>query len=164
MDLDTKHIVTWQSSYSVGIKLVDEQHKELIKLTNKLFVSCMTGQERIRNIFLDTIHETVDYVGYHFGTEEKVMERVMYPGFRDHKQEHTNFVKEVFSKVEEFKTNKILTPITFVYYLRDWVLHHIAVCDRKMGEYLLLLRKNGDLQKITLKVKMDNSTNRLQIQ
>jgi len=157
-------IVSWQNSYSVGIKLIDEQHMELIKLTNKLFASCMTGQERFRNVFLDTIHDTVDYVGYHFSTEEKVMERVNYPGFKEHKKEHSDFVREVFNKVEEFKSNKVLTPLAFVYYLRDWVLHHIAVCDRKMGEYLIMLRGKGELQKITIRVKTDESTNRVEIQ
>jgi len=159
-----KIIVAWQNSYSVGIRLVDEQHKELINLTNKLFVSCMAGQERSRQIFLDTIHSTVDYVGYHFGTEEKVMERINYPGYKEHKKEHTDFVREVFDKVEEFNSGKIFVPLSFVYFLRDWVLHHIAVSDRKLGDFLQAMHRSGMLQKITLKVKKDAITNRMEIQ
>ena len=156
-------IVVWQNTYSVGIKLIDEQHKELIKLTNKLFASCMTSHERTRQIFLDTIHEAVDYVGYHFGTEEKVMERVNYPKYNDHKKEHADFVREVFSKVDEFNAGKMRSSLSFVYYLRDWVLHHIAVSDKKMGEYLQALHNSGELKQMTLKVKKDETTNRLQI-
>ena len=158
-----KTVVQWQNSYSVGIRLVDEQHMELIKLTNKLFNNCMEGQERSKSTFLEIIHEAVDYTGYHFGTEEKIMERVNYPDYVRHKCEHINFVREVFSKVEDFKAGKMLAPITFVYFLRDWVLHHIAVNDKKMGAYLLALRGNGELQKITLKVRKDEATNRLQV-
>ncbi|MDR2503472.1 MAG: bacteriohemerythrin [Deltaproteobacteria bacterium] len=156
-----KFIVTWQSSYSVGIKLIDEQHMELIKLTNKLFASCMEGKSK--NIFLDTIHEAVDYVGYHFGTEEKVMERINYPDYASHKKEHADFVREVFSKVEEFKAGKILAPLSFVYYLKDWVLHHIAVCDKKMGAYLIAMKRSGALQQVTLEVKKDDDNNRMHI-
>ena len=158
-----KNIVVWQNSYSVGIKLIDDQHKELIKLTNKLFVSCMAGREQSRTVFLDAVSGAVDYVGYHFGTEEKVMERVNYPEYGYHKQEHADFAREVFTKVEEFNSSKILAPLSFVYYLRDWVLHHIAVNDKKVGDYLLNMRKSGELQKITLQVKMDQATNRIQI-
>lgn len=157
-------IVTWQNSYSVGVKLIDEQHMELIQLTNKLYNSCLAGHERSRNIFLDTIHEAVDYVGFHFGTEEKMMERINYPEYTEHKNEHTDFVKEVFIKVNEFNSGKIIAPITFVHYLKTWVLHHIGVCDRKLGKYLLALRENGELQKITLRIKKDETTNRIKIQ
>jgi len=156
-------IVMWQNSYSVGIKLIDEQHMELIRLTNRLFASCMAGQESSKNTFHDIIHAVVDYVGYHFGIEEKVMERVKYPEYRVHKQEHANFVQEVFKKVEEFKSGKIFVPLSFAYYLRDWILHHIAMNDKKVGKYLQMMHKNGQLQKITLMVKNDKTTNWIQI-
>ena len=154
-------IVLWQSSYSVGIKVIDEQHMELIRLTNKLFASCMAGNEQSRSSFLSVIHEVVDYVGYHFGSEEKMMERVNYPDYANHKLEHTNFVREVLVKVEEFNTGKMLAPLSFVYYLKDWVLHHVAVCDKKLGEYLKFMKRNGELQKITLMVIKDKATGRI---
>jgi hemerythrin len=91
------------------------------------------------------------------------MERVNYPDYKAHKQQHIDFVREVFTKVEEFKAGKILAPLSFVYFLRDWVLHHIAVCDKKMGNYLLMLRKSGDLQRITLQVKKNEASNRMEI-
>ena len=158
-----KKVVQWQNSYSVGIRLIDEQHMELIKLTNRLFNNCLSGRERSRATFLSTIHDAVDYVGYHFSTEEKVMERVDYPSLLEHKKEHSIFVREVFNKVEEFKAGKVLAPLTFVYFLRDWVLHHIAVNDKKMGDYLISLQRSGELQKFTLQIKKDETSDRMQI-
>ena len=157
-----RKVVQWQNSYSIGIKLVDEQHMELIKLTNKLFSNCMAGHERSRSTFLNTVHEAVDYTGYHFGTEEKIMERINYPEYAAHKQEHASFVREVFSKIEDFKAGKLLAPLTFVYFLRDWVLHHIAVRDKKLGDYLIALRRSGELHQMTVKVKKDTTTDRFQ--
>ena len=159
-----KLLVQWQNSYSVGMKLIDEQHMELIKLTNRLFANCMEGKEKTRATFLKTIHEAVDYVGYHFSTEEKVMERVNYPELSYHKQQHADFVREVLSKVEEFNAGKPRAPLNFVYFLRDWILHHVAVNDKKMGEYVLALSKSGELQKMTVRVKKDETKERVQIQ
>jgi hemerythrin len=147
------NIVAWNNSYSVGIPLIDDQHKELINLTNKLFNSCIQGNESSKVIFMRTIRGAVDYVGYHFSTEEKVMERINYPGIATHKKEHADFVKEVLHEVEEFKNGKKFTPISFVHYLKDWVLSHIAVSDKQMGNYILKLKKNGGLDKIKLRVK-----------
>ena len=162
--MNEKNIVLWQNSYSVGIRVIDEQHMELIRLTNKLFASCMVGQEKSKDTFLNTIHEAVDYVRYHFGSEEKMMERINYPGYAYHKQEHASFIREVLTKVEEFNSGKIHTPLNFVYYLRDWVLHHIAVSDKELGEYLQFMKKRGDLQKITLMILKDKATGRMHIQ
>ncbi|MCL2092956.1 MAG: bacteriohemerythrin [Treponema sp.] len=156
-------VVQWQNSYSVGIRLVDEQHKELIRLTNRLFANCLADREQSRKVFVEIIREAVDYVGYHFSTEEKLMERVNYPEYAEHKAQHVDFVREVYTRVEEFSAGKLRTPLTFVYFLRDWVLHHIAVCDKKMGQYLLDLSRSGELQKLTLRVKRDEHTDRMQL-
>jgi hemerythrin len=161
--MENKTVVQWHDSYSVGVKPIDEQHMELIRLTNKLFNSCMAGQNKTNKAFLDTVHEAVDYTRYHFGTEERMMERINYPHYANHKKEHIGFVREVLIKVEDFNTGKMLAPLEFVYFLRDWVLHHIAVCDKRLGDYLMALRESGDLQKIVLKVKKDKVAGRVMI-
>jgi len=148
--MSEKTVVQWQNSYSVGIRQIDEHHMKLIGMTNKLFSSCMAGKTKGRDTFLEIIHEAVEYTRYHFGIEEKIMKRINYPGFVKHKQEHTDFIREVYIKVEEFKTGKILVPLQFVYFLRDWVLLHIAVCDKKLGNYLLSMKRNGHLQNLKM--------------
>ena len=158
-----KTVVQWQNSYSVGMKLIDEQHMELVKLTNKLFANCLEGQQKTRATFLQTIRDAVDYVGYHFSTEEKVMIRVNYPFYSEHKQQHGDFVREVLSKVEDFNAGKPRAPLTFVYFLRDWVLNHIAVSDKKMGDYVLALSRSGELKNITMKVRKEEGSDRVQI-
>ena len=160
--MSDSHIVQWSNSYSVGVKLIDDQHMELINLTNKLFSNCMAGREKAKTTFMDTINEAVNYTGYHFSTEEKVMEIVHYPEFAAHKKEHANFVKEVYCKAAEFKLGKPLAQLNFVYFLRDWVIHHIAWNDKKVGAFLVALRRSGELQKISLRVKTDKVTQRVE--
>ena len=91
------------------------------------------------------------------------MERVNYPDYAEHKKQHADFVREVLSKVQDFNAGKAFTPLAFVYFLRDWVLYHIAVCDKGLGEYLLQLRKTGELQHMTVKVKRDEAADRVYI-
>ena len=136
-------IVKWHSSFSVGIDIIDEQHMKLIELTNKLYNSCTSdeGKTKSDSIFLDVIHEIIDYVNYHFTTEEKVMNKSNYPECQLHKQQHEDFAKEVLAKVEEFNLHKINASPSFVHYLKDWVLNHIAVSDKKMGEHLLEINR-----------------------
>jgi hemerythrin len=156
-------IVTWHTSYSVGIPLIDAQHQELINLTNALYASCMTGRESSKAVFLKTIRGAVDYIGYHFSTEEKIMERISYPEYAAHKKQHKDFVKEVLRGVDDFTSGRKFIPNAFVHYLKDWVLTHIAVTDKKLGEYLVNLKKQGGLEGISIQVKQDNDSNRFVI-
>jgi hemerythrin len=152
-----KEIVEWHDTYSVGIHLIDEQHKELINITNTLYQASLKSWENSKVAFMRAIRGAVDYVGYHFGTEEKIMQAVSYPEYNAHKKEHADFVKEVLKEVAEFQSGRKFSANSFVYYLKDWVLAHIAVSDKKLGSYLIALKKQGSLQGLTLKVKKDSA-------
>ncbi|MDR2404384.1 MAG: bacteriohemerythrin [Spirochaetaceae bacterium] len=140
---DSKILVAWDDRYSVGIRLIDEQHKELVNLTNALYAGCLAGDEAAQKYFLETIHGTVDYVKYHFAAEEKILKNIKYPSIGDHKKQHEGFVKQIFDDVKSFEEGKKFVPNVFVRYLKDWILTHIAVVDRKYAEYILNLKKKG---------------------
>jgi hemerythrin len=146
-------IVNWHNSYSINIPLIDAQHKELIRLTNTLYQGCLKGRNQSKDVFLEVIRGAVDYVGYHFSTEEMIMERIVYPAYSTHKKEHTDFVREVLKTVDDLSKGTNYNPLAFVHYLKDWILTHIAVSDTKLGQHLTMLKQQGSLQKITLKVK-----------
>jgi len=147
-------IVTWHKTYSVNIPLIDSQHIELVDLTNKLYRSCLNGRKSSKKVFMDVLKKAISYVGYHFSTEEKVMDRVGYPGIIAHKNEHRNFVSEVHKSLLALSGGGNINPLNFVMYLRDWVLTHIAVSDTMLGNYLVKLKHYGSLDNIILRVKM----------
>ncbi|MDR2434120.1 MAG: bacteriohemerythrin [Treponema sp.] len=136
-------LVEWDNRYSVGIQLIDDQHKKLIEMTNTLYKGCLEGDEAARSYFMETIHETVDYVKYHFSAEEKLLGNVKYPELAEHKREHEDFVKKVLEEVGTFQSGKKFVPNVFVRFLKDWVLTHIAVQDKKYAQYILNLKKQG---------------------
>ncbi|MDR0569220.1 MAG: bacteriohemerythrin [Spirochaetaceae bacterium] len=138
--------VAWEDRYVIGIPVIDEQHQELLRLTNELYEACRQGDEVAGKLFKDTVRQTVDYVKEHFSGEEKILERVNYPELGPHKQEHENFVKKVIDEVKNFEGGKTFVPNQFVRFLRDWILAHIAVSDKKYAEYILKLKKEGALK------------------
>ena len=136
--------VPWDNRYSVGVKIIDEQHKELLHLTNELYNTCKQGEEFSREAFQRAAKVAVDYVGKHFSNEEKIMDTIKYPNMAAHKAEHKDFVKQILASVKDFEDGRYFVPNTFVRFLRDWILSHIAMTDKDMGDYLLvLLKKEG---------------------
>jgi hemerythrin len=137
----------WDDRLSVGIPLIDTQHKRLIAITNNLYDACRQSGA-IYTGFVTALHETVDYVGYHFGTEDKIMRRINYPGYALHKKEHEMFVKEVLKQMHDYENEKTYAPHALVRYLKDWILSHIALTDLKLGAYLVNMKKTGALETV----------------
>ena len=140
-----KPFVEWEERYSIGIPIIDEQHKELLRLTNDLYEACRKGDVAASSNFKSAFPSVVEYVKLHFTTEEQLMDRVNYPKLGGHKKEHESFIRKVLEGVKEFESGKNFVPNAFVRYLRDWVLTHIALSDNDYADYIFKLKKGGTL-------------------
>ena len=133
MDEDS---VYWDDAYSVNFELIDNQHKELVRMTNALFEGCKKGNTAADVAFMKTIRGAVEYAQTHFYTEEKYMKQTNYPELDIHKQEHESFVATVIHAVKEFEENNS-DPLALARFLKQWLLTHIAQSDKKYAPYLV---------------------------
>ncbi|MCL2186507.1 MAG: bacteriohemerythrin [Treponema sp.] len=132
---NSKDHVTWNDSYSLGIKLIDDQHKGLIDIVNDIFNHATGRDLEEHEYFKDVIKQAVDYVKNHFATEEKIMISTKYKGYDAHKKSHEEFILKVIRTAKDYESGKRLTLTSFGYFLKDWVLTHIAVMDKKYCDY-----------------------------
>jgi hemerythrin len=144
---NNKMLVEWGKRYATGIPLIDEQHKELINLTNKLFEACLDG-EQTELVFKDTVRGVADYINYHFSAEEQMLEKINYPELAEHKKQHALLVKQVLENIRLFEEGRKFIPNSFVRAMKDWILTHIAVMDQRYAEYIVNLKKTGKLRAI----------------
>ena len=142
--------LSWEDRFSVGIPLVDSQHKKLFEVTNELYDACRLNNNFAKMQFKQTVREAVAYVKYHFSAEEQIMKRTSYPEYPVHKKAHEDFVMEIIKNAEDFETGKKFVPHNFVRFLKDWILSHVALTDSKVGYYIVELQKSGKLGKIIL--------------
>jgi len=129
-------IVEWESKYETGIEAIDIQHKQLVDLTNELFSACMAEDERLSDIFKDTMSRMVEYVQHHFSTELKFMRKINYPDYHNHKTMHDTLIQDILSAAKDSKEDKKFVPNHFVRTLKDWVFSHIAVYDKDYALYV----------------------------
>lgn len=130
------HLVEWDERYSVGIAIIDEQHRGLIKLANELFNGCMQGEEAANAYFATAVKKAVEYVKDHFATEENLLKLAGYPDFAAHKKQHEDFVRKIVEDVKSFHEGRKFVPNNFARFLRDWTLEHIAFADRKYKDHM----------------------------
>ncbi len=123
----------WKDDYSVGVEEIDNQHKRMIDIVNKLHQAMLDGKSK--EILSDIIKELKDYTVYHFSTEEKYFDMYDYPEKDDHKKEHNDFVERVKEIEQEFKEGKIFISVKIMNFLKDWIKNHILGTDKKYAPF-----------------------------
>jgi hemerythrin len=138
-------LVKWSSTFSVGIKLIDDQHKGLLNLVNDLFNHVTGDDAEERVYFQKVIQQAVNYVKVHFATEEKIMIATKFPGYAEHKKAHDTFVLTVVDNIRDFEAGKKFTLSGFTKFLKEWVLTHIAIMDKQYFAYFKnIATRKGD--------------------
>jgi hemerythrin len=128
--------VDWDSRYTVGIQLLDDQHKELLKLINTCYLGCLSEDEAVKKHLMVNIHGLINYIRYHFSTEEQLLERIKYPDGAAHKRQHNEFIQEIVERLKDIERDQIISTKAFVRYIRDWMVTHITLIDKKYATYI----------------------------
>ena len=126
----------WDNSLSVGVDIVDAQHKGIFTRVDNLLNSMSKGKGR------DEIGKVVvflaDYVVKHFKEEESLMLKHDYNGYAKQKEEHVQFIKDFTNIKKEFDTNGVSTLLVVQVQNKvcNWLKIHIGNEDKKIGEFL----------------------------
>jgi len=128
-------IIKWVDTYSVGVEEIDNQHKKLIGILNELYTAMSVGKGR--DMLDKILSELTEYTVNHFYTEEKKMIVHAYPGYRQHKDEHNNFVGKINDFKNQYAKGNTRITIELVNFLKDWLVNHITTIDKQLGDYLL---------------------------
>jgi hemerythrin len=134
-----KELISWSDDYSIGYKIIDDQHKELIRLTNEFYEGCQMGGVVAKIHFFKTVQGAIQYIKTHFATEEEIMKKVGYPAFDTHKKMHEDFILKVVQQVRAFESEDMPDPIGFIKFLMEWILKHVANADKLYIPYLAKL-------------------------
>ncbi|MDF1540146.1 MAG: bacteriohemerythrin [Candidatus Thorarchaeota archaeon] len=128
--------IEWYDSFSVGINLIDEQHKELLGKINALneAVDKHQGIDKI----LNTLTFLYQYTDVHFSTEEKYMKELDYPGKKIHMEQHIEFFEMIETMRKDFEEDGATRALgeSISTYLGNWLITHIKSIDFKFGEFL----------------------------
>lgn len=128
--------IEWTDDLSVGVEVIDEQHKMLIQHLNNLTraIEQHQGPEKIGT----TLGFLIDYTDCHFSSEERHMATHDYPELGAHRVQHDQFKTTLSNLEEDFKeegaTHDLADSIDTL--LVNWLINHIRGVDVKFGDFL----------------------------
>lgn len=129
----------WNDTYSVGIDIIDDQHKRLLEIGADIsqILSDHVGQD-IYDEITAKIEELENYTVYHFDTEENLFEKYGYTGMADHIKEHRAFVEYLHSiNLDQVDENQVKTINGLLKFVSMWIFKHIVNTDFKYREFLI---------------------------
>lgn len=121
--------IEWGERFSVGVTTLDDQHKELIRMINFLIDNQDAGADS--EPVADVLQNMTQYAGYHFGTEERLMEAYDYPQYSSHQTEHTEFKAKATRFCMDAIAHKNALAGDVLTYLSAWLTKHILESDMK---------------------------------
>jgi hemerythrin len=128
-------MLVWKDEYSVGVELIDNQHKHLFEIGNKIYALLKDDLSLDRyDKIVEIINELKQYTDFHFKTEEKYMLENKYKGYFTQKVQHDDFIIKIneinLEKVDNNQDKYIDKILRFVF---EWILNHILTEDIKIN-------------------------------
>jgi len=142
LEKKVKRFITfeWSSEFSLGFKLIDNDHKKLFELVNNFVYQLNKGQGK--NSLVKTFDELLDYTVIHFGNEERIFKKYNYPGLEEHQKEHRELVDKL---VKLNKDKQYIFAENVADFLTSWLVDHILGSDMQYVNYFREKKINIDL-------------------
>lgn len=140
-------IFPWNENFNTGIPQIDEQHKKLVQLLNRLasYVAFHDGLPDLEQIF----DELADYAIYHFQEEERIWHQYL-PDEAvelEHKRIHQVFVETIAvtkAKIRTTSENIIIEEL--LSFLTRWLATHILENDRFLAAIVINLQSGAAME------------------
>jgi hemerythrin len=132
-----RQVFVWNTYLETGLSEIDRQHQHLVDLINgfgELLAHDHVKSEDIEQL----LAELVDYAGYHFEEEEKLMtQKAVEPRIvEQQKQEHQSFLQEVTLLHQTDLSGSAQTGKHLFDFLVNWLTYHVLGSDMSMTRQL----------------------------
>lgn len=130
----TDKTIKWKDEYSVGVEVLDNDHKKLVQLLNQFTTAYDYAVSE--DFERQALQDLVSYTKTHFEREEGIMEENGYPDISAHKKQHAKMIKqvEVFVELYNEKGHDALNEVSD--FLSKWLINHINGTDKQYTSYL----------------------------
>ena len=122
-------LLTWRKSKSVGVKILDDQHRGMIRILNELHAAAVKG--RVGEAAGPLLSQVSCTAREHFSTEEELMEQTSYPGLAEHRAIHQALLTKAAEFLARHDESDAASYVKLLDFLRDWFKDHIEHADKK---------------------------------
>jgi hemerythrin-like metal-binding protein len=124
-------MLPWSDLYCVGVEEIDQQHRVLVGLLNRL--GALGGKGADPGPVGEILANLVAYVHEHFANEERLMREHGYPDAEAHIAAHARLAERVETMVARHHQGMTPALDELTRFLRQWLISHILQTDKALG-------------------------------
>lgn len=126
------NLFIWTNDYSVKNETLDNEHKKLFDIINKLYAAFMKKETKEKMDGILT--ELKDYTIYHFSHEEQILRQKGTPLPPEHIDMHQHFIKQIAGFKEKADKGQNVVQYEMMSFLQKWLIDHIKGTDQKYSK------------------------------
>lgn len=138
-DHELQQPIAWRPEFATGVAIIDDQHRVLINMLND--AGAKLSDHGPIGDFERIVQGLLNYAGYHFLTEEKLIVEHGYDTARAaeadrHLAQHKAFAAKVVAVRDGLKAGQRIAKADLVGFLTDWLTDHILHTDKELGAHI----------------------------
>lgn len=148
----------WDNDLSVGVDVIDNDHKKLFSLLRLLKVTIKAGKKSENKTTEKLLSDLFVHADLHFNREETLMKVCGYPHYENHRQVHNMIrvqLKHYLDSYADFPS--ILNLELLQSFIETWLVDHIGSMDKQYSSWMLgkesLLEKANRMFETTIKTR-----------
>ena len=140
--------IQWGEELVLGLEEVDEQHRQLAEVLNRLLSIYQSTARKPRSDnanqepLTDCLNLLYGDLERHFRSEEKLMREVDYPDYQNHALAHLMILAEMKNYCNRFLNHDEELDLGTLNSLKTWLITHM-LDDRALVDHVLSVR-NAD--------------------
>jgi hemerythrin len=120
----------WSDSWLLGIDILDEAHREMVRLINRLVEAESTAET------MSCLEELIALLRAHFRVEEEFLAAIGYPSREAHRREHRIQLAEFVDLHRRLVAREgSRLDAAHLSEIRDWFFNHVVAEDKNFAAF-----------------------------
>jgi len=126
----------WTPTISVNSEKIDNQHKNLFLIINKLIT--IKKEKAEPDTIFEVLRELIDYSDKHFKAEDQYMSKNNFPRLllKAHLGEHEDYLGKMEKFVEDYGKGRETLTDEILKFLAGWWIEHVSKSDMKYARHV----------------------------
>lgn len=123
-------ILTWRDEWLLDIDMLDAEHREMVRLINRLGDATDPAPLSLR------LGDLITMLRGHFLVEQRFLREIAYPHMEDHTRDHRLQLAELVDLRRSLATSSeaTMSPAE-LHPIKDWFFNHVVAEDRRFAAY-----------------------------
>jgi len=127
-------LINWSEKFSVGVRSVDHEHRELIELINATHEKLLGAESP--GAVLEFMGEIYGRIAAHFALEERLMREKNYPHYAEHKTDHERLLDDIREIMDDYEDKAYFDEQQLAERLHAWFSRHFQDHDARLHRVL----------------------------